>query len=337
MTANQTASPLFDRARRLTRLRRLAYAAAAILAAAVVASAILVHHSARPDGLLPPDPDLIKAAAAPANPRNGPPTAFLEGGVSAIRPDGTTNVIVPCRRCHVREDFTWAPSGRLVAVATTSILTNTGYEGIHVIDLRTGRDRTIVGGVNFVRGLAWSPDGSRLAYVVDADPPRAKELRVTRADGSTFAQRVDIGPGTPSSPTWSPDGRRLAYGLWSNGHSAVYVKTLGGSRPVLVAPRGSSPAWSPHGSKIAIRGCGGIKLITPSGKDVTPRSRADPCPSIGRPASPVWSPDGTMIAITSRRLGVFVVSARGGPARLLTLLEVRGDAGDARLSWRPRR
>jgi TolB protein len=243
----------------------------------------------------------------------------------------------------VLEDFTWAPSGRLVALAVTSVSTVTGYEGIHVIELATGRDRRIEKRVEFVAGLAWSRDGSKIAYVAGDKISGARELRVISADGSSYAKRVKIFSGSvPSSPTWSPDGRRIAYAAWHGRHSNVYIANLAHPRQFGGLPGvGAAPAWSPDGSRIAIRGCGGVRLFTPEGRDVTPLAgahflrvfpRPSSCHSIGVLGRPAWSPDGTKLAITTPSGGMFVVPASGGPTRRLSRENVAG----ARLVWRPR-
>lgn len=342
---------LFDRARHLTRVRRLAYLLGALLASAVVVGAVVGHSRATAKGPAPADPSLIKAAAATVSRANGPPTAILEGGngIYALRAREVPHLLVPCRpdKCHVLEDFTWAPSGRLVALAVTSASIVTGYEGIHVIDLATGRDRRIEKSVEFVAGLAWSRDGSKLAYVAGDEMSGTKELRVISADGSSYAKRVSVFSGSlPSSPTWSPDGRRIAYAAWHGRHSNVYITNLADPRQFRGLPGvGAAPAWSPDGGRIAIRSCGGIRLFTPEGRDVTPLAgahflrvfpRPSSCHSIGVLGRPTWSPDGTKIAITTRFGRVFVVPASGGPARRLSGENVGGATGEARLVWRPR-
>jgi Putative zinc-finger/WD40-like Beta Propeller Repeat len=60
-------------------------------------------------------------------------------------------------------------------------------------------------------GLAWSPDGTRLAYLVDADGTGHLSLAVVGADGSGAALVSPTGSSSLSLATWSPDGLRVAY------------------------------------------------------------------------------------------------------------------------------
>jgi dipeptidyl aminopeptidase/acylaminoacyl peptidase len=103
----------------------------------------------------------------------------------------------------------------------------------------------------------WSPDGTRIAYVVTkADLERSfydSDLWLIDADGKndrrlTFANGVDV------RPRWSPDGSRIAFLSDRGGRNAIYViDARGGEARALT----SEPTpirefeWSPDGKQIA--------------------------------------------------------------------------------------
>jgi len=153
------------------------------------------------------------------------------------------------------------------------------------------------------------------------------------------------------SPSWSPDGRRLAFAHEWNGRFAVYLMRADGTHRQLLVDGASAPAWSPDGTSIAYRArCGGVKLVTPDGRDVTPDGRdvtpaaASSCHAIGINGRPVWSPDGTKIAVAGTTTfgtgapvrGTFVMNADGSGLALVTTKAQGVYMGfDPRPAWRP--
>jgi Tol biopolymer transport system component len=83
-----------------------------------------------------------------------------------------------------------------------------GADGSHVrvlVDWRRGPGRQREAMDNHVYRLAWSPDGSRLAFDTDDG------IWVVGSDGSGLRMMIRHG----HNPTWSPDGSRLAYATWN--------------------------------------------------------------------------------------------------------------------------
>jgi dipeptidyl aminopeptidase/acylaminoacyl peptidase len=269
-------------------------------------------------------------------------------------------------------DAALAPDGRHLAFVTDSTNILSLYQdGLHVIDLATGADRQLPAApptpttqaaqfrawrrhywdaVRFLgcappahpntfdvpaQDLAWSPDGSRLAYActVVRGGNEVGRIYTIRPDGT---RRQLLRTGTSAYwPTWSPDAKRVAFSTepapfvptratdtghprrWV--HSAIYVVDLDGSHRQLVTRAGAAPDWSPDGSTIAYSTLpctrpqyngGRTRLVTPDGRDVTPRSRAGRCGGIGPAAvGAVWSPDGRRLAVRSGRF--YVMDADG--------------------------
>jgi hypothetical protein len=273
-------------------------------------------------------------------PGEGPPGWY---GVSTLGRDGRLRTIVRCPHrvdwCGEVEGIAWAPDGRWLALSVTSFASANPYNGLHVVNPRTGADRLVVpcrpGACDWV-DLSWSPDGSRLAYVANGS------IFVIGAYSGRTRLHADL-PGTLSSPSWSPDGGSIGFAHAWRRRSSVYVTRLDGTGRRLLTRHAAAPAWSPLGSAIAYRTRCGVKLMTPNGKDVTPRS-AFRCNHIGFPGPPVWSPDGHRIALARKttrgmgaaKAGTYVMNADGTDLTRLTPKTIGVWMGkEPRPAWRP--
>jgi dipeptidyl aminopeptidase/acylaminoacyl peptidase len=110
--------------------------------------------------------------------------------------------------------------------------------------------------LSYVRAsdLHFSPDGSKLAYVVSSYKWDAKP-RVRILDLASGAER-ELTPAGKSerSPQWSPDGARLAFLSNRGGRAEVWAVPTGGGDPVALTDRKNGVAafhWSPDGRAIA--------------------------------------------------------------------------------------
>ncbi|MEW6287457.1 MAG: alpha/beta fold hydrolase [Chloroflexota bacterium] len=152
----------------------------------------------------------------------------------------------------------------------------------------------------------YSPDGSRLAYVLDADGSESYHLVVY-----DFAsqQHTDLTPGIPHAlqPNfcWSPDGSQLALLSDEAGHFSAYIVSAQGGKPRLVLDSGH-PAWqvewSPDGRHLAVS-CEmhgqdyGIFIV-----DLETREVIQLPLNAGEPH---WSPQGGKLAFQSDERGWF--------------------------------
>jgi Tol biopolymer transport system component len=259
--------------------------------------------------------------------------------------------------------FAWSPDGREVAFTLDEIGGDSSYVGLHVVNVVTGKDTQIPAGAppSFARkyrraansylpraqarvgcwpatDLAWSPDGTRLAY--RCGPNRyytnhgQAHLEVLKLNGSRYRPIV----GDAYWPSWSPAGTRIAYStaLYPRTSSRIETIALDGSHRRLVTTGGTAPAWSPDGHTIAYETRCGIRLVTPAGRDVTPRATANSCGAIGPSGPPVWSPDGTKLAVETTA-AVYVMDADGSDLHLVSREHATTWYGalPGRPSWEP--
>ncbi len=160
--------------------------------------------------------------------RTLPPFAQTSPGtMSLLSPDGTRLAYVSDKnydllivrdlrtgRARVYGDgqhpLAWSPDGRSLATYVTTISDTSAETGdVRRLDLATGISTPLFKGVTspqFVRGLAaaWSPDGTRLAFVA------GNRFRTVGADGSDPVD-LPISPRTliAGPGAWSPDGRAV--------------------------------------------------------------------------------------------------------------------------------
>jgi Tol biopolymer transport system component len=171
---------------------------------------------------------------------------------------------------------------------------------------------------------AWSPDGSRIAFVSERD--LNAEIYVMNADGSAET-RLTTNPTQDSAPAWSADGNEIVFLRRSPTINDIAIWTVaaaGGDPVVLIDSPGTDtmPAFSPDGSKIAYG-------HNDPGEDleiyVADADGSNPTPLTNNATldrDPNWSPDGTRIVYgcppDSGDSEICVVDADGGNQQTLT-------------------
>ena len=181
-------------------------------------------------------------------------------------------------------------------------------------------------------GGTWSPDGTRVALVIDRD-----KLIVEEPGQGSAAQRIASAGGL-WQPTWSPDGTTIAY------DSDVGLRTVApdGSGDHQVSPHRDSAwarslAWDAAGDHLAYAelGSGAHVVDVATGDD-----RIIFAPEQGRSVTSVaWAPDGVrlvvvMAAAADCGIGLQTVDVAGGPSGAPVTTDawiVNADGSDARL------
>jgi Tol biopolymer transport system component len=198
-------------------------------------------------------------------------------------------------------------------------------------DLESGADPTGRITEDWSYDPAWSPDGTKLAFIQGNDDVGYNIYAIEISSGEIVT--VTSGTGyVRDSPSWSPDGERLAFremplehlGLlpWQTLSSIRIVNADGSGLTDLVAVypvphlpfneyHAQSPSWSPDGNHVmfsalttVVSGGQGVfvyhifrlRLDLSEVKDLTPMDLG----RVGGPSltylTPAWSPEGTRFA-----------------------------------------
>jgi Tol biopolymer transport system component len=226
--------------------------------------------------------------------------------------------------------FSWSPDSRQLAIVAGRGLRTT----IDVVNVNGGNRKVLLkprSGLSGFGNVAWSPDGSRIAFTAFGRTSASPTIFTIQPNGMHIT-RLGVGV----SPVWSPDGSRIAFQntirfgflhttvievVYADGTGTVRIPKSCGDAYTAYSCRdvlrfSTSFTWSPDGSQIAfdfrgpashpgiwVANADGSRLTqlpTPYGAKLVFKCRH--CPN-GRPligwsrgaSGPLWQPAPTAI------------------------------------------
>jgi Tol biopolymer transport system component len=153
--------------------------------------------------------------------------------------------------------------------------------------------------------LAWSPDGTTIAYSAGRDvwtvPAAGGEPRNLTNEAASQNDEA-------WQPSWSPDGKLIAYDRFERCFrcTGVWVMNADGTGAREVIPDGRRPQFSPDGTKLALSLARDALVVDLNGNRLVP----------GTGAYTVWSPRGLYVAYD----GGFIVEVTTGVTRRVSAL-----------------
>ncbi len=187
------------------------------------------------------------AITPPAGPQqSGPLSAgmrvvFLSHGTLwSVLADGSSRQADRLTPANVTVAANWVVSPAQAGRAAGDMLAYVDLQGAYVHTIRSdGQQDTIIKqpllksgvqptsvwdtdtGATILNSLAWSNDGSMLAFIADPTGTGQTRLYIYSTDTGAVQMVPLSGKGSVSHPVWSPDGVRLAYELTNNGSISI--------------------------------------------------------------------------------------------------------------------
>jgi len=169
----------------------------------------------------------------------------------------------------------------------------------------------------------WSPDGKRIAYVLDIPQGTDGKLQINVCNADGGEDKVAVPhKAFEESPRWSADGLSLVFVSTRDGNQELYRAGTDGKnvqRLTNEVTADNTPAWSRDGKLAFTTGRFGNFEIASMNADGSGLNRLTQTKCLNY--WPSWSPDGKRLAFTSNRDGnyeIYVMDADGSKLRNLT-------------------
>jgi Tol biopolymer transport system component len=197
-----------------------------------------------------------------------------------------------------------------------------GGPSVHVVDLASGQQQKIgevpsaySGGPRFA-ALAWSPDGTKLAFAT-------RWLYLVNPHGGEPVRLSETEVSSDDTPAWSPDGTRIAFVSRYTGSQDLFVVNADGSGETRFPDSRweHSPAWSPS-EQLAFFLGEQIHVMDFDGSNRRAIGLGSAFASRG--AGLRWSPDGRALAFHGP--GAFAGSCGGSSSQ--EIYTVSSDGGE---------
>jgi len=263
-----------------------------------------------------------------------------------------------------------SPDGRRVAytIRDTNWDDNAYETEIWLVDVATGATRQLTNAKKSSQSPAWSPDGSKLAFISDRTDKR--QIYVISPQGGEAEALTTLEDGVTAF-AWSPDGKAIAYTateakpaavkdrdkkygefqVVEQDHRMTHLFALDlATRATRALTTGAftvgSFSWSPDGKSIAFDhrvnpelkngGSADISIVTVADASVRKLVTQD-----GPDSHPVWSPDGSRIAFETAMANpaffytnsvIATIAASGGTPAVLS---AAFDEDPQLVAWKP--
>ncbi|NDG83514.1 MAG: hypothetical protein EBX52_00565 [Proteobacteria bacterium] len=216
----------------------------------------------------------------------------------------------------------WSPDGGKIGFSVYNRHSDGNKNlDLYEYDLGTGKVSLLSNRKGINSGVAYSPDGKKIAYTMSyTGNPEIHLLDLSSREATQLTRSI----GFDVDPAFSPDGKSLAFVSSRPGKPMIYLMDLAHplepKRLTYAGSYNATPNWSPDGKKIIFAGWldqhFDLFTITADGGRIDRLSKNE-----GNNEDPFYSPDGNFIVFSSSRSGgknIFVMNAEGGNLHRIT-------------------